>query len=403
MKYNLPKCVLAVLLVILCACKPAKHNTLAHDAYIWQHQWTPALNAAIQTASPWLDRWRVLGAELTRRGQFSPLSVDLQTLIGGGKSVVTVIRINGQLHDWDPAQIAKDSVNVVKKWRQLGINVTGLEIDHDCATRRLPDYAQFLAKLRQDTAGLGLSLSITALPTWLESPELLNLLKNVDEAVLQVHSVVDPQHGLFDAQQAKDWVEKFSAISPIAFRVALPTYGSRIAWDKDKRIAAVESETPIGLETAEAQELIVRPQDVAVLLDRWREQPPSRLTGISWFRLPTRDDRRAWSLETWQAVIEGRKIAAKISAYASPGPFPGLLDIFVSNDSDIDAPFPEKIQLLTGQSCEASDALGDYRIVQASNEILFHLSKPAILKARHQSAVGWIRCPKHQVKINAYP
>ena len=332
MKLNLPKCVLIVLLVILCACKPTKNNTLAHDAYIWQHQWTPTLNAAMQTASSWIDRWRVLGAELTRHGQFSPISVNHQTLSGGGKPVIVVIRINGQLIDWDPDRIATNSLDLVKKWRQLGVNVTGLEIDHDCATRRLTGYAQFIAKLRQDSEGLVLSLSITALPTWLGSLELVSLLKNVDEAVLQVHSVVDPQHGLFDAQQAKDWVEKFSAISPVAFRVALPTYGSRIAWDKDKHIVTVESEMPIGLETAETQELIVRPQDVAVLLDAWRERTPPRLVGISWFRLPTREDRRAWSLETWQAVIEGRKIVAKINAYTSPGPFPGLLDVFVSND-----------------------------------------------------------------------
>lgn len=394
---------LITLLLLLFACKPAKQNTFAHDAYVWQHQWTPALNSALLSASPWIDRWRVLGAELRQHGRFAPVLIDHQALAGSGKAVVAVIRINGQLVDWDPAKIEASSLDVVKKWRQQGINVTGLEIDHDCATQRLPDYVRFIGKLRQDASGLGLSLSITTLPTWLGSPELVKLLENVDEAVLQVHSVVDPQHGLFDPQRAKAWVEKFSALSPVAFRVALPTYGSRIAWDKDKRVAGVESEAPIGLEATEVQELTVRPQDVAVLLDAWRKRSPPKLAGVAWFRLPTRDDRRAWSLETWQAVIDGREIAAKITLYTSPGSFPGLRDVFVSNESDIDAPFPAKLQILAGQGCEASDALGDYHSVQADDEILFRLSKPAILKARHQSAVGWIRCPNHEVKINAYP
>jgi len=403
MKFYPLKFALMALLLLLFACKPAKHNALTHDAYVWQRQWTPALNSALLSASPWIDRWRVLGAELRRHGRFAPVLIDHQALVGNGKAVIVVIRINGQLVEWDPDRIEADSLAVVKKWRELGINVTGLEIDHDCATQRLPDYARFMAKLRQDTAELGLSLSITAIPAWLGAPELPKLLENVDEAVLQVHSVADPQHGLFDPRQAKQWVEKFSAIGPVAFRVALPTYGSRVAWDKDKRVTAVESEAPIGLEATVAQELTVRPQDVAVLLDAWREQPPAKLAGIAWFRLPTRDDRRAWSLETWQAVIAGRKLTAKTTVYTSPGPSPGLLDVFVANESDIDAPFPEKIQILAGQGCEASDALGGYHSVQADDQILFHLSQPAILKARHQSTAGWIRCANHEVKINAYP
>lgn len=402
MKIHPLKLGLTALLLLLPACKPAKHNTLVHDAYVWQHQWTPALNSALLSASPWIDRWRVLAAELNREGRLIPVSVDRQALAAGGKAVVAVIRINGQLVQWDAGQIKAQSLDVIKKWRQLGINVTGLEIDHDCATRRLPDYARFIAGLRQDAAALGLSLSITALPAWLGAPELPELLGNVDEAVLQVHSVVDPQHGLFDARQARQWAEKFSAISPVAFRVALPTYGSRIGWDKDKRIAAVESEAPVGVETSMSQELIVRPQDVAVLLDAWRERPPAKLAGIAWFRLPTREDRRAWSLETWQAVIEGRDAVAEITAYTAPGQFPGLLDVFVTNQGNIDGLFPEKIQIL-GDGCVAADALGDYRSVQTDREILFHLTKPSMLKARHQSAVGWVRCSNHEVKINAYP
>jgi hypothetical protein len=146
---KLKKFGLTALLLLLFACKPAKHHTLVHDAYVWQHQWTPALNSALLSASPWIDRWRVLAAELNREGRFVPVSVDRQALASGGKAVVAVIRINGQLVQWDAEQIKAQSLDVIKKWRQLGINVTGLEIDHDCATLRLPDYARFIAGLRQ--------------------------------------------------------------------------------------------------------------------------------------------------------------------------------------------------------------------------------------------------------------
>ena len=47
-------------------------------------------------------------------------------------------------------------------------NLTGVEIDYDCPTSKLPAYARFLVELRSRLARR-MALSITALPTWMNS------------------------------------------------------------------------------------------------------------------------------------------------------------------------------------------------------------------------------------------
>ena len=41
---------------------------------------------------------------------------------------------------------------------------------------------------------------------------------------------------------------------------------------------------------------------------------PDSLVGIVWFRLPTDSDRRAWSPDTWRAVVTDRLPPATLSA-----------------------------------------------------------------------------------------
>lgn len=392
-------------LFLLSACghETPQEIPLSHDAYVWQRQWTPALKEALAVAGPWVSAWHVLGAEIGRHGQFFPIAIDSMAVAQTGRPVVLVVRINGQLSGWEPEAITKASLALVANWRKSRLLVVGLEIDHDCATSRLPGYAKFLGQLRQTMAGQGLSLVITALPSWLGAPALLNLLGQVDEAVLQVHSVSNPRQGLFDPEQAGAWVKEFSAISPVRFRVALPTYGSRIAWDAGGRVLAVESEMPMGLAGSRTQELGVSPEAVGTFLNTWRHHILPGFTGVAWFRLPTSNDQRAWSLSTWKAVMEGRKLMPKFTAVAVPGEYTGVFDVFVTNESDLDGPVPKEIHIMSTQRCSSADALGAYYIERSQQEVQFHLAKPATLQAHHRSIIGWVRCPNSEVKVNVYP
>ncbi|KAG0755400.1 hypothetical protein G6F22_020623 [Rhizopus arrhizus] len=112
-----------------------------------------------------------------------------------------VWRLAGRVDALNPAGTATRIAAARQAWRHAGITVAGVEIDYDCATSKLPAYRDFLAALKS-RLGPDSALSITALPTWLNSPELDALLKMADESVLQVHAVLNPTQGLFDAKRA---------------------------------------------------------------------------------------------------------------------------------------------------------------------------------------------------------
>lgn len=194
---------------------------LTHDAYIWQRQWTSSLRDAVAGSSDLVRAWRVLVAQADADGTFGSFGVDRDALSRSGRPVVIVIRIDGRLATFDEAALIARIADVTQAWP----SAAGLEIDYDCPTRRLPAYAHFLQVMK---ARLGRTpLSITALPTWLSSPDLDRLLDVPDEAVLRVPSVQAPQAGLFSVELAMGWVDDFSRRIRKPFRVALPTYGSR--------------------------------------------------------------------------------------------------------------------------------------------------------------------------------
>ncbi len=383
--------------------QPKSTQTITHDAYIWQHQWTPALKSALITATPWINSWHVLGAELKQQGQLTVINIDFAALAQSQKPLTLVIRIDGQLSNWTPETVINTSLDTLNHWRNAGLLVNGLEIDYDCPTSKLNDYTNFLSQLQQRLEGQSVKLLITTLPTWLTSKSSLShLLSQVDEAVLQVHSVSNPQQGLFAPQLAAAWIKEFSLISPVPFKVALANYGSRIAWDKDGQILAVESEESKGLISQHTHELSIAPATVAELLDNWRLQPPINMNGVIWFRLPTSDDKRAWSLSTWKAVINGEPLTSHISAKAVSIDNKGLYNIILSNDGEIDSQAPQHIDVISHQACIAADALNQYQMQRSKQLIQYFLLQPSNLRAHHQSLIGWVRCPTEEIEIHVH-
>ena len=204
--------------------------------------------------------------------------------------------------------------------------VSGLEIDFDCATSKLVGYAAFLEVLRARLPE-SLKLSITALPTWMNSPALERLATTLDELVLQVHAVDDPHRGLFDPLQADRWVHAFARRVPRPIRVALPAYDVRVTWRRDGRLASVEGEQAAARPgAAPGETLRTSPQAVLAFLHAMQRDAPDSLAGIVWFRLPTDSDRRAWSPDTWRAVVTDHLPAATLSATLVATDSPESLD-----------------------------------------------------------------------------
>src|SRR6266851_677344 len=217
---------------------------LPHDAYIWQHRWTPAVTAALEQNSDVIRAWQVLVAELDSGGRWWPTSVNLSALRRSGRSVILVIRIDGSRANWDEQRIQSDIDGLIYDWRRTGFRIAGVEIDHDSGVAGLKVYTRFIAGLRARLDPT-VPLSITALPAWLASPDAYRLFAEADEIVLQVHAVQNPHAGLFDRARARDWIDELSRRTRKPFRVALPAYGSRVSWRDDGGLLAVESEAPL--------------------------------------------------------------------------------------------------------------------------------------------------------------
>jgi hypothetical protein len=371
----------------------APNAPLPHDAYIWQRLWTPRVIAAARQSADLVRTWRILLAEADRSGRWTRVAVRWDELRATGRPIVAVIRIDGRLDEARMPALLDDVVATVDAQSEPP---AGLEIDYDCPTSKLATYARFLTSLRARLAA-SIRLSITALPTWMNGSGLDRLAQPLDELVLQVHAVDDPHRGLFDPVQAEAWIHRFARRVPRPFRVALPAYDVRVTWDRDGALAAVEGERPLLTGAAPGQTMRASPDAVLALLHALQHSAPDNLAGIVWFRLPTDTDRRAWSPETWRAVVTDRLPVQHLNATLVPAESPGLWTVTLSNDGTVDATVPHRVRLDPG--CDAADGANGFRLVSADSLTLE--SQGGRLRPHARRVIGWARCsqPRRQLDV----
>ncbi len=365
----------------------ARGRLLPSDAYVWQFQWSPALQRALSDGAPLVRHWRVLVAEEDATGRWRAVDGDWASVT---RPAVLVVRLDGRLTEG-----ALDNVpaRIAALIQSFPATVAGVEIDYDCGTGSLAGYARLLAAVRARLPA-SVPLSITMLPDWLRAPTLDTVMASVSETVLQVHAVQNPRLGLFDPAQARRWVEAMGRRSRKPFWLALPAYGARVSWGADGRLLAVESERPL-LAGGETAELMASPTEVSAFLRGLQRDPPAHLAGIVWFRLPTEDDVRTWSPATWRAVVRGDPVVPTIRMVIRAGGTPGASDILLENDGDIDAPVPASV--LLPQACAAADGLNGYVLEDGGR---LRRAQAGVLRAHQALAVGWTRCVTEQTHAN---
>ena len=349
----------SVLLLVLClACSRTEPRPLSHEAYVWQRGWSPELARSLTDAPPELGVLRVLARE--RSGvERSPvdIAVDVDALVRSGREVVAVMRVEGTA-PLDGISL-QEAATHARDWRTRGVRVRGVEIDHDCATASLAGYADWLERERPVLGDL--TLSITALPTWSESPRLDRLTSLVDDVVLQVHAVRAPT--LFTAPEARGFLDAWTRATARPFRVALPTYRVRL-----------RDGTPLSAE----------PREVARFLANLREHPVKQVSGIVWFRLGHRGDTDAWSPPTLAAVIRGEALAPQLqSRLVDVGG--GTWDIVIENTGRVDAEAPARLTL-SGR-LEVLDGVAGY----AARGTSLVARTPPRLRAGERRVVGFVR------------
>ncbi|HEY0232874.1 MAG TPA: DUF3142 domain-containing protein [Dokdonella sp.] len=362
-----------------------------HEVYVWQRQWTPALSTALADSRDDFTGVRILIAQAGRTSGWSKSAADPRAFAHDQRTLTAVIRYDGAGVPPDIAALRLLLDETLARWRRAGASFAAVEIDYDCGSARLADYAQRLRALRAALPA-GVRLSITALPAWLDAPALDAVLAVVDEAVLQVHAVQDPAHGLFDAALAERWIRAFAPHTRNGFRVALPAYGARVRFGDDGRALAVESEMKVdAADAGDARELGVEPADVVGLLERLAANPPPQWQGVVWFRLPLPGDRRAWTLAALREVIAQRVPSAQISAIAVTRAN-GASDIFVINRGVADARV--KSLVVDGDGCSSGDTALGWRAERIAAGWRFTPGAAQRLPAGVRRAVGWLRCAR---------
>lgn len=363
----------------------ATATPLPHDAYVWQRAWTPNVISSVSRSSDIVRAWRLLLAEADASGRWATVNIPWSDVQATQRPVIAVIRIDGRL---DEARIPAMLDQVMARLEPVSAALAGVEVDYDCPTSKLATYARFLAALRSRLAP-SLKLSITALPTWMTSSQLEPLTRDLDEIVLQVHAVDDPRRGLFNPDQAERWVRDFGRRIHRPFRVALPAYDVRVTWRPDGRLASVEGEMP--LRTGRGGELLATaPEAVLRFLNAMRRGAPEGLIGIAWFRLPTDADSRAWSLQTWRAVIAGDLPPARLSAGLVPAERSDLWTVTLSNDGPVDAPLPRRVRL--DPACEMADGANGFKLAATDGPLVLEATGSGRLRANHKRNIGWARC-----------
>jgi hypothetical protein len=358
---------------------------LAHEMYVWQLAWTPAVSAALEQTAPSMDRVHVLALEIDPVGGLRQPSLDEPALHALSQPLVAVVRIDGRVTDLPPA--LEHIRTLLQDWQRRQLPLQALEIDFDCGTSALGRYTSFLADLKPllpDEVGL----MITALPAWMASPLLPGLVRAADQVVLQVHSVSNPLQGLFDADQAYEWTRKFSAIADLPFLIALPTYGSQVRWDDDGHIVAVTSETSPSLGDGVNRELAVQPDTMAAFVHRLQQHPVQRLAGIAWFRMPTDADARAWSVATFLAVVHTDPLQHSVIARLVSNGAGG--DIVIENTGALDAPVPLTVRLRG--TCREADAVNGYVLRRMGGTLQWTRATDRMMRAGAVISIGWANC-----------
>lgn len=375
-----------VAMLLLCACERQDAVPLDQQLYVWQRQWTPAHELALNDSRSDFSTLRVLALQAFPNAGWSRARIDTALLKHDARPLIAVIRLDGQLKALDPQAVTAQILQVLADWQGQGLTLAGVEIDHDAGSARLSAYAEFLAHLR-GALPASLPLSITALPAWLDSPQLPALLATVDSSALQVHAVSDPRRGLFDPEQARRWAKAWGRVTDKPFYLALPAYGVALLPEADGA-PVVESEVPLE-RGGQRRELLADPQQLGRLAIELREDRPAHLAGLIWFRLPLANDRRAWSLSTLRAVARGDALSSQLGlTFTNQN---GLQDIALRNVGNLDSAWPARITL-KARGCEGADALAGYALQQTADLLTFTRLRDGRLPAGGQRAIGWARC-----------
>lgn len=356
---------------------------LRHEVYIWQRAWTKPVHDAVAQHGTNFARLVPLRAEISwkdRKPQLTRVAVDYRTLnnvagtdpdVRPGPGVGLALRIGpyaGPFATNDPIVTFITDVAdlIVSDARTNGVPLTELQIDFDAAQSKLDGYRLWVEAIRQRVAPL--PVTITALPSWLNSPAFKRLAVVAPNYVLQVHSVERPRRfdapfSLCEPRAARRAVERAARIG-VPFRVALPTYGYTLAFDPAEKFLGLSAEGPRPNWPTNAllREVASDPVELSALVQSWTTDRPAAMRGIIWYRLPTIVDNFNWRWPTLGAIVASRSLQEKLRIEPRRVEA-GLTEVILVNEGELDISSRLAVEVRwTDARLIASDALRDFEL-----------------------------------------
>jgi len=320
--------------------QPVPHvsGRFRHEAYVWQRAWTEPVRKVVFHQATNFSALCMLKAEIAwkdKRPHVARVPLDYPFLskviskaaLPTGNAELPVnqdaqqraptvgiaLRIgpySGPFTTNDPITLFLVALasSLVAEARSNHFNLGELQIDFDCAESKLYGYRVWVETIQRSVAPL--PVTITALPSWLDSQGFKRLVAVATNYVLQVHSVERPKdiHASFtlcDPRAARRAVERAGRIG-VPFRVALPTYGYTLAFDSSGKFIGFSAEgpRPNWPTNARLQEIRSDPIELGMLVKQWTTSRPAAMRGVIWYRLPVSTDNLNWRWPTLREIID---------------------------------------------------------------------------------------------------
>jgi hypothetical protein len=395
----------ALVLILLVGCHraaPTASGALSQRGYLWQRAWSPAVAAAVKETENRMDGMVILGAEIVWKGG-SPetirSTIDWEILKSAKKSVALALRITpfpGPFSADDaPARYIAEVVNSLlseAKWH--GVQLSEFQLDFDCAQQKLAGYRLWLGTLRPMVRPV--RFVITTLPAWLDEPEFVMLVRDVDGYVLQVHSVptlAETGHAaLCDVGLARKWVEKAAKLK-LPFSVALPTYRCLAGYGPAGKLLGVvmDSVNPAWPPGTRVLEFSTDSDELALLVKEWQAARPPELRELLWYRIPITTDERNWRWATLAAVMAGRRPVHSVEVLKHRD---NPVDLSISNVGEADTQRPIVVTVTwSGAPLVAWDALPGWTVQVENERAVFTLvaGVRSHLPPGEERSIGWLR------------
>lgn len=386
-----------VFFLFLCTCANAQDNPV----YIWQRSWKPEIQSSIKAVEP-NNQFKVLAGDLkveNKRIVFSRVSVNWSYL--SEKAVVADIRMRADLSKFLKAKdqeqtaryLAKNISEIIIEANKSGVHIKGIELDYDCPTSKLADFERFLKAFKREAKAQ--TLSITALPTWMNSPDFRGVISSVDHYVLQIHSFELPNDKsapqyIFPKDRASEYFDQAVAIAK-PFYVSLPTYGYEVAFSKDDEFIGLRAEGGMQYfaDGIKKRMAYANPKDILDFLQKSDASQAESFLGVCWFRLPVASDRFNWDIKTFQRVLKREVPQGHLSVeVAKKGG--GVKEVFLVNDGELnldDASFD-----VYWEEAPLFDVVGgfDYAKTPDGKGLMISGKAPRV---SHKKMVAWFRMP----------